>query len=249
MSRTARISVVALAAALVAVAVVVWLSSSQHRPGPAASASTTTPTSAASASTASPLPGTGGDPARVAGGTYLVSDPFPVSLTVAVPAGWWTELPGPYAAFVDSSDTDGGAELALSLDPSVFATPCIGGTPLEPQPGPTVHDLASALASLPTFATRGPSAVTVDGIKGEQVTLTAPAKVRSCMPTSYGFQAWTLPLGHVFALAPGGTMTVQIVKVDGQRLIISSQGAPTTPAADTKADAAMLASLHFIDQH
>ncbi len=248
MSRTARTSVVALAAALVAVAVVVWLSRSQHRPEAAASASTS-PTSAASPSTPSPLPGTGGDPARVDGGTYLVSDPFPVSLTVAVPAGWWTELPGSYAAFVDSSDTDGGAELALSLDPSVFATPCIGGIPLQPQPGPTVDDLASALASLPTFATKGPSAVTVDGIKGEQVTLTAPSKVRSCQPTSYGFQTWTLPLGHVFALEPGATMTVRIVKVGGQRLIISSQSSPETPVADTKADAAMLASLHFIDQH
>jgi hypothetical protein len=119
MSRTARISVVALAASLVAAAVVVWLSSSQHTPGPATSASTSTPTSAASASTASPLPGTGGAPARVDGGTYLVSDPFPVSLTVAIPAGWWVELAGPYAAFVGSSASDGGAELALSLDPSL----------------------------------------------------------------------------------------------------------------------------------
>src|SRR4051812_6066878 len=57
-----------------------------------------------SAPGASPIPAEDEEVATLQAGTYVTSDPFPVSMSVTVPAGWKSEEPGPYVVFLSTAD-------------------------------------------------------------------------------------------------------------------------------------------------
>lgn len=88
-------------------------------------------------------------------------------------------------------------------------------------PGPTVADLANALAAQPRLGGTDPSAVTIGGYRGLYVELTRP-------PTRCaGLSLWTAPrISHTayheqFA-APGDVARVWILDVDGDRVVIDT---------------------------
>ena len=164
-------------------------------------------------------------------GVYLAGDPFPIPVTITVPAGWVGKVGGEYAAYLDKP-SGSGAAIALSLSQSIFADPCIDRGLLDPQPGPAVDDLASALASLPGFDVTTPTEVTVDGYRGKQLTLTAPDNFDGCTLTSEGYRVWRLPLGAVFSFTPGQRTALWIVDVNGERLVVSSETYPATTAEE-----------------
>ena len=86
-------------------------------PGPAGGKPSTSPLSA------SPFPAEGEDTATLKAGRYVTTDPFPVPVSVTVPAGWISEEPGPYAVFLSTADgegNDGPAVLTLLLSPIEF---------------------------------------------------------------------------------------------------------------------------------
>jgi hypothetical protein len=180
-------------------------------------------------------------------GTYLAGAPFSVPATIAVPAGWLGNVGGPNAVFLDKARGagSGGASIALSLGQKIYADPCTDRGFLDPQPGSTVDDLASALAHLPGFAVTAPTAVTLDGYSGMQLTLTAPDTFAGCALPSDGYRIWQLPLGAVFSFLTGERMTVWILDVNGQRLVISSSiFQATTPQEQAEAQA-ILNSIHI----
>jgi len=164
-------------------------------------------------------------------GTYRAGDPFPIPVTINVPAGWVGKVGGEYAAYLDKP-SGSGAAVAFSLSQSIFADPCKDRGLLDPQPGPTVDDLASALAGLPGFGVTTPTEVTVDGYRGKQLTLTAPDTFDGCTLSRDGYRVWQLPVGAIFSFTPGQRMALRIVDVNGQRLVVSADTFPATTAQE-----------------
>jgi hypothetical protein len=142
-------------------------------------------------------------------GTY-VSSIESVAVTFTVPAGWnrepgSPELAGPIA-------DDGGLSFWIITD--LFADPCRFelGT-LDPPPGPSVDDLANALAAQPGVDAAPPSDVVVDGYAGKYVEYTTPAEA-DCP----AFGAWQTPTGAV--LFPNTDARYWVLEVDGTRLVM-----------------------------
>jgi hypothetical protein len=187
-------------------------------------------------------------------GVYLAGAPFQIPVTIAVPAGWVGNVGGPYAAYLAKGGADaaggwltgaGGAEIAFSLSQRLYADPCHDRGFLVPQPGPTVDDLASALASLPGFDATTPTDVTVDGYQGKQLTLTAPRSFDGCSSSPDGYAIWQLPLGGVFGFTPGQQMAAWILDVNGMRLVITRETQPATSAQDRAEVQAILDSIRI----
>jgi hypothetical protein len=204
MSKARRLVAAGIAVVIVAgIATVIGVTAFSHE----------TETSALGA-TPVPLPGTIELPAVLAGGRYLISDPFPIPVTLTAPAGWTGWIAGQYAAFLRGPESEDRAMIALSLSQKIYADPCGDEGFLSPQPGPTVGDLASTLTHLPGLVATTPTEVTVNGARGEKFTLTAPDSPANCQ-TPDGYRIWALPLGHVFSIAPGQTMSIWILETAG----------------------------------
>jgi len=135
---------------------------------------------------------------------------------------------GPYAVFLDpslvtASDDDGLVELVI-FD-KVYADPCHPDKGLlSPSPGPSVDDLAKALASVPSLVATTPTDVTAAGYHGKQVTLTAPTSIATC-------SVWELPMGAANTMGPGERDTYWILDIDGQRLVIDAHELPNESPA------------------
>lgn len=163
-------------------------------------------------------------------GTYLIDDPFPIPVTISVPPGWAGTVGGPYAAYLDKES--GYAVIAFSLSLSVFADPCTDKGFLDPPPGPTVDDLATALAALPGLEATIAADVTVDGYRGKQLVLTLSDTFDRCTLPSAKYQIWQLPLGTIFTITPGQRIALWILDVDGQRLVVSVDTFQATTAQE-----------------
>jgi hypothetical protein len=172
-------------------------------------------------------------------------------MTVTVPKGWMTQIAGAYAVFITGPSADEPAAIAFSLSQSVFADTCTGETlvDMDPQPGPTVDDLASALAHLPGVTTTAPTNVAIFGARGKKLMVTAPAASKECQGSSGGYALWRLPLGHIFALAAGERMAIWILDVRGMRLVISEVTGPSTPAKERAGAESILGSIGIPNSH
>ena len=196
--------------------------------------------------TPAPIPLDPGQLTVPAPGVYLAGTPFPIPITMTVPAGWVGNVGGPYAAFLDKgpADASGGAAIAFSLSQKLYADPCSDGGFLAQQPGPTVDDLATALSNLRGITVTAPTDVNVDGYSGKQLTLTAPVSFK-CTLSPDGYAIWQLPLGAIFSLTPGERMVLWILDVNGQRLVVSAETYPATTAQDQAEAQAILNSVHI----
>jgi hypothetical protein len=228
-----RLSAALAAIVIVAVGVNLLLPDQRGVGGPAA-----TPTS-----TPRPLPT---DNATVLpAGTYMTVEPFPVRMTFAVPAGWLGRIGGPYYAYVERSD--GLGLIDFSSLGSLYADPCHAAQGLlDPQPGPSVDDLATALANLPTVVASTPVETSIGGKPAAHLTLTAPAlsDVGDCS-VAEGFRIWELPLGSTFGLEPGQRAGIWIVDVDGERIVMDVPEASGATQADRDEVQAIVDSIRF----
>jgi len=163
--------------------------------------------------------------------TYRAGVPFPIPATMTVPSGWAGWVGGEYAAFIETPEVldIGGAAVHLTLGQTFYADPCHGTSLLDPQPGPSVDDLVTALTKLPGFTASTPTPVTIDGYAGKQLTLSAPVSFADCTLTEDGYLLMKLPGGATFSSAPGQETTLRILDVNGRRLVISSDVTGTTP--------------------
>jgi hypothetical protein len=173
-------------------------------------------------------------------GTYVTASPFLSRVTFSLPPGWFANMGGPYAVFLDPSmgavSADEGLVEFVIFD-DVFADPCHPDQGLlDPPPGPSVDDLANALASLPGLVATTPTAVTVAGYNGKQLTLTAPTGTCS---------VWRLPLGATNRTIAGERDRIWILDINGQRLVIDAPEVPTEGAADKATVQAILDSIRI----
>lgn len=173
---------------------------------------------------ASPTPGAlsvGEGPAPLAAGTYPVSDPFPVPLSVTVPDGWSGNIGGPYALFLVRTTGRGAVDVTIFDD--VFADPCDSSKGfLAPRPLGSADALVAALANMPNVKPTKPVNSTIAGLTAKQLTLTAPSSA-TCSPGANGqYPTWELPLGAVQGIGPGQSDRVWVVDVGGYRLVIDA---------------------------
>jgi hypothetical protein len=208
--------IAAVAGAILLAVVGLSLLSSGGRPGPIPSP------------TASPIALTMSVIGPLQPGTHVTADPFLARVTFRVPAGWEGIMGGPY--LVDLGKAAQPGAVSFQIFDTVYADPCdFTKGPLDPLPGPSVDDLATALAGLPSLDVTAPTDITIDGYRGKQLTLTAPTDMTGCtLSPDRNLLTWELPLGARIGMTPGEVDRVWILDVDGQRLVIV---APEKPGA------------------
>ncbi len=187
--------------------------------------------------TPTPRAMTVGTPAPLEPGIYVTADPFLSRVTFTMPAGWVGNMGGPYAVYLDR--TSGLGSVAFLVFNKVYADPChYDKGVLDPPPGPSVDDLATALASMPGVDATTPTDVTVAGYRGKQLTLTAPASFVGCtLAPGENFRVWELPLGATNDMTPGQRDRIWILDVGGQRLVIDAPEIPgETPEAQAEVE-------------
>jgi hypothetical protein len=139
----------------------------------------------------------------------------------------------------------------------IFGHPCQWQGTLR-DPGPTVDDLAAALALVPMRAATTPSDVTLDGASGKYLEWSVPADLTveansnfpDCDTTGEGmhdFVSWT-GLGAAssrYHQAPGQVDYVWILDVDGSRLVIDAFSMPYATEAELAELRTVVQSIRF----
>jgi hypothetical protein len=164
-------------------------------------------------------------------GAYEVAEEFAVELAFTVPPGWSKFDVGPdHVSIVQTpggrlypTPPDGTAIGFFVVD-NLFADPCLPGNNMfDPPVGPTVEDLADALATVPAYRASERRPVVVSGYSGE--TMRLDLEVYMC---SYSqVMLWRTPSGWV--RNPQGEEEqnrLWILDVDGVRLVINALSFP-----------------------
>jgi hypothetical protein len=229
---TMRFGIAAAVVVAAAVLGITLLARPNDTVGPA-----TTPTPTPNATAASiPLltdQGTIETGATLAAGTYLLDYPFPARLAFTVPSGWqvWHVDFLSAGLLVDAGPGNGSGWGLFFLSPghNLYADPCDKTRGLlDPVPGPTVDDLAAALANLPGMTASAPVDIEVDGYAGKLIELTAPADGGSC--PAGDATLWDFAGLDDYPMAPGEPLPIRILDVDGVRVVIVATDYPGTSA-------------------
>ncbi len=190
-------------------------------------------------------------------GTYYIdpdADPStPLRVVYEVPAEGWAQWIGA-AKFKDY----GHVGVSITAVTNVVTQGCRDHSPADPPVGPSVDDLASALADLAPFrVTAPPEDVTIYGYSGKHLELTVPdlpvemsgddRSFTGCVDE--GLRSWIAPhLGAAFAGyngEPGRTEEFWILDVDGIRLVIEANWSPASPSGDMAEMRAILDSIRI----
>jgi hypothetical protein len=124
---------------------------------------------------------------------------------------------------------------------SVYAHPCEAGRGIVPV-GPSVADLAEALAGQPLRAGTAPVPVTVGGYPGMYVELSVPQDVDPDACPGGRFNSWP---GR-WQQGPGQVDLVWIVDVEGDRLVFDASHGPAADADDVQQLKDMVATATFM---
>jgi hypothetical protein len=216
-------------------------------PSPVPSAAPS-PSAAQSPSGVTPLP-----EGAVPGGTYrltpLASAP---SLTVdaIVPATWIGGPPCCLAGPVGESNGPDGIALHFLAANSIFSDPCHwnvdGSGPGQPgdiEVGPSVDELAAALAANAAYEATAPTDVTIGGFAGKRVDLQLPPGECDTLDGNGVYFVFGGREGYIYAQGDGSDWQVSIVDVDGTRLIVALFSYAGTSASDLSAAQAIIDSL------
>jgi hypothetical protein len=179
-------------------------------------------------------------PGALAAGAYQFTVLGSVKVTVTVPDGW-ANVQGYGVGDSVASPTvvvwPNDAEVA-----HVYADPCRWQAGfVDPPVGPTVDDLATALANQPQRGESVPVDVTVDGYPGKMIELSVPGDINFADCDGGQFYSWE---GR-FQQAPGQTDRLYILDVGGQRLVIDSHFQPGTSEADLAEQQAVVDSIQL----
>ncbi len=198
-------------------------------------------------------------------GTYFIdpdADPStPLRVVYEVPVEGWTSWIGA-AKFAE----EGWVAVSITSVTNLVRHGCRDHSPTDPPVGPSVDDLATALADLAPFrVTLPPKDVTIYGYSGKHLELTVPdmpfefrrngTLFAEC--TGYDWHrrylmSWIAPHlvahgGYAFYgyTAPGATEELWILDVEGTRLVISAVRSPGSPRKDLAELRAILGSIRL----
>lgn len=197
-------------------------------------------------STPTPIPTPGPTPPPLAGdalepGTYTLAHGLEATMTV--PAGW---------ANLDQRGVAKGEDQAFVVVVfwpfpadfnEVYADPCNWKTSvIEPAVGPTVDDLANALAAQLMRGDAIPIDVTIDGYQGKYLEMSVPTDIDFADCDDGFFYSWA---GR-FHQGPGQIDRVYILDVDGQRQVFIAHHMPAVSEADLAEQQAIVESINFL---
>ncbi|MGH2788713.1 MAG: hypothetical protein ACRDJV_12560 [Actinomycetota bacterium] len=166
----------------------------------------------------------------------------PLRVVYRIAADGWSMWIGA-AKFTD----DGHVGVSIATVTNLVRHGCRDHSRADPPVGPTVDDLAAALATLAPFrVTSPPTDITIYGYRGKHLELTVPeidfaqcagGKLKSWIAPPYGaFYGYT---------GPGHTEEFWILDVEGSRLVIAADRSPDTPAKDIAEMRAVLDSIRI----
>jgi hypothetical protein len=176
-------------------------------------------------------------------GVTAFGDPDAPVAVFDVPAGFqgheswvWTDPQGP-GEF---------AQLASWAPTRVPMDPCNAKKSSAPV-GPTVDDLAAALARQERTTTTKPIPVTVDGHEGLYLELTSPRRFdyQACGPD--GLQIWETGGTDGRVLGEPVTDRYWIIDVDGQRVVISALTLPAATSETVKLVTGVVETIAFVN--
>lgn len=188
----------------------------------------------------------------VAPGTYLVRPPDAPAYTVTMPADWQAG-----GEPVKNDGTPASLALMTWRVGNVSADPCQWvGNLLNPPVGPTVDDLATALANQPRRSATTPMDVSLGGYSGKYLELTVPIDLdfATCSqdpgqgPTSpHFFVSWVgLTTDETMGFArPGSHDRIWILDVNGVRLLLDAVDFPAATAQDRGELQSIIDSIHI----
>jgi hypothetical protein len=193
-------------------------------------------------------------------GTYLIDpdlDPStPLRVVYEVPAEGWSQWIGA-VKFGD----DGHAGVSITTVKNVVRHGCRDHSWADPPIGPSVNDLAAALADLAPFrVTSPPKDVTIHSYRGKHLQLTVPDLAvegegddryfAGCVDGK--LKSWVgavdTAIGDAFYgynAEPGRTEDFWILDVDGTRLVIEANWSPVSSREDVAEVRAILDSIRI----
>lgn len=198
------------------------------------------------------LPGAGHASVKVPAGTYAIvvhgsprpGQPTPV---IRLPAGYRgagfaVNTGVGVAGHTVASDARG---LSFWEVQSVMSDPCKAGKH-GVDPGPTVADLANALAAQPLRAGSAPAPLAVAGYHGLYIEISVPDHIDFTKCQDGYFDSWisTDGGGH-YQLGPGQRDSLWILDVGGYRLVIDGWHMPGASQAQINEITGMVKTLTF----
>ncbi|MGH2456830.1 MAG: hypothetical protein ACRDHD_11320 [Candidatus Limnocylindria bacterium] len=181
-----------------------------------------------------------GDPLEP--GTYSIARGS-LNATISVPAGW-SSLD---SRGVAKGDNQTFAVVVFWPFPTelaeVYSDPCHWKTSaIEPPVGPTVDDLADALAAQEMRGDAVPTDVTLGGYEGKVLEMSVPTDIDFTDCDDGSFYSWA---GR-FHQGPGQIDVVYILDVEGQRQVLIAHHMPGVSAADLAEQQAILDSIDLL---
>ena len=175
-------------------------------------------------------------------GTYTLAGEG-LNATITVPAGWGNLRQRGVGKGSDESS------VVVTFWPyptdftKVYSDPCDWATStIQPQVGPTVDDLANALAAQAMRGDAIPTSVTIDGYEGKYLEMSVPLDVDFASCDGGEFRSWW---GR-FHQGPGQIDRVYILDVDGVRQVLIAHHMPGVSAADLAEQQAIVESIDFL---
>jgi hypothetical protein len=193
-------------------------------------------------------------------GTYFIDpdlDPStPLRVVYEVPAEGWAQWIG-----AAKPADDGHVMVSITTVTNLVRQGCRDHSWADPPVGPSVDDLAAALADLAPFqVTSSPTDVTIDGYRGSNLELTVPdlpvegegddRRFAGCAEGS--LKSWVAAFDtapgdafYGYNAEPGRTEEFWIMDVDGTRLMIEANWSPASPGEDVAEMRAILDSIRI----
>jgi hypothetical protein len=201
-----------------------------------------------------------GDFAPLEPGTYFIDpdqDPStPLGVVYDVSADGWSMWIGAV-----KFAKDGHVGVSITTVTNLVRHGCRDHSRPDPPVGPSVDDLATALADLAPFrVTAPPTDVTIYGYRGKHLELTVPdlpmegrgddRRFAECVGGQ--LKSWVDPLSQPYEgdafygyTGPGHTEEFWILDVDGSRLVIQANWSPGSPPEDMAEMRAILDSMRI----
>ena len=230
-----RLAIAAAAGALVAVVGLGLLPREGGNPDSAPAALSSPPTAAAAVRSLAPPPTVTPRPdPRI---TEIEPGPYSIPwrglhVRFTVPAGWTSS---PSETAICHANTNGSCldtnspSLAVHNVTGVVTDVCIPSASDDQfvEVGPTADDLTAALERVSGLEKVGPTMVMLGGHRATRIVLTFGVGF-PCVDSD-GHWIWANASGSRFGLLTGGTATIYLVDVDGDRLVIASHYRGASP--------------------
>lgn len=181
----------------------------------------------------------------------------PLRVVYEIPAEGWSMWIGA----VKFNDDGGHVGMSITTVVNLVRDGCKDHSWADPPVGPSVDDLAAALANLGPFqVTSSPEDVTIYGYRGKYLELTVPdlpveGEGDALRFTGCGggqLKSWVAPMdtaeaGDAFYgyTGPGYNEEIWILDVEGTRLMITAGGSPGSPPDDLAELRAILDSIRI----